>query len=104
MVRAAVAVRSYGTALFVVILLVVWQLLAALVTSLAGGADRTYTSRFRHRLTGWGAVYCLVTGLFCLVSMHWGMNLLYLTSAFLLGGVLCAAVFPRVMLSRVCSG
>ena len=58
-------------------------------------------SRFRCRPTNWGVVYGGIAGIFCLVSLHWGINLLYVSAAFLLGGALCGAAWPWLMLARL---
>ncbi|MHC5033780.1 MAG: DUF58 domain-containing protein [Planctomycetota bacterium] len=99
-IPVALLVRSYSVALLLALLVVFWQVIAALL----GGATSSGTSRtrlrFRYRPTAWGGVYCAIALLFCIVSVHWGINLLYMTAAFLLGGVVCTAMFPRLMLRR----
>jgi uncharacterized protein (DUF58 family) len=97
----ALVLQAYGTVLLVVILVVFWQFLAA-VLAIATAPRTTHTrSRYRARLTSWGLVYCGICAMFVSVAMHWGINLLFLTSAFLLAAGLCAVAYPWVMLSRM---
>ncbi len=99
-IPAALLLHSYGTALLIVILVVVWQFMAVLLVAVSETRPTSAGTRYRHKLTGWGAVYCLAAGVFCLVAVHWGINLLYLTAAFLTAGAVCALVFPSAMLAR----
>ena len=97
----ALLLRSYDTALLVVILVFFWQLLSAALSSLWPDVQSRSRSRFRIRLTNWGAVYCGIAATFAFMSLQWGINLLYLTAAFLLAGALCAGVWPWFVLSRL---
>ncbi|MCK4373668.1 MAG: DUF58 domain-containing protein [Candidatus Brocadiae bacterium] len=96
---ATLLLHSYGTTLLIVILVVFWQFLAALMSAVFTSGPAAGRRRFHHKLTGWGLVYCAMVATFCLVSVHWGANLVYLTAAFLMGGAICSAVFPRLMLT-----
>ena len=101
-IPAALLLRSYETALLAVILVFAWQLLAALlVWAFSVQRPPASRSRFRCRPTNWGVVYGGIAGIFCLVSLHWGINLLYVSAAFLLGGALCGAAWPWLMLARL---
>jgi uncharacterized protein (DUF58 family) len=97
----ALMLHSYDTALLVVILVFIWQLLSAVLSWIWPGSGSRSRSRFRLRLTNWGAVYCGIAATFAFMSLHWGINLLYLTAAFLLAGALCASVWPWFVLSRL---
>jgi uncharacterized protein (DUF58 family) len=98
-IPAALLLDSYGTALFVVILVVFWQLLAGAGVLLVP-ASRQGRTRFRYALTPWSILYTGIAGTFCIVSVQWGINLVYLMAAFLLAGAICTGVFPRLMLAR----
>lgn len=98
-IPAALLLGSYGTALFVVILVIFWQLLAGagILFVPAPGQGRT---RFRYALTSWSVLYTGIAGTFLIVSVQWGINLVYLTAAFLLAGAICTGLFSRLMLAR----
>jgi len=98
-IPAALLLGSYGTALFVVILVVFWQLLAG-VGVLFAPAGRQHRTRFRYALTSWSVLYAGIAGTFCIVSVQWSINLVYLMAAFLLAGAICSGLFPRLMLTR----
>jgi uncharacterized protein (DUF58 family) len=98
-IPVALLVGSYDTALLVVILVFFWQLLSGVLSSLWPGGRSRSRSRFRPRLTNWGAVYCAIAATFAFMSVQWGINLLYLTAAFLLAGALCASLWPWFVLS-----
>jgi len=100
-IPTALLLHSYETALLVVILVFFWHLLSGVLSSLWPVRRLHSTSRFRCQLTNWGAVYCGIAGTFAFMSLQWGINLLYLTAAFLLAGALCAGLWPWLMLSRL---
>ncbi len=95
----ASVLKAYGVILLLILLLIVWQGLAA-VTSWALLRRAGHRRSFRYRLTGWGVVYGAIAATFVTIAWHWGVNLIYLTAAFLLAGGLCAALFPRLSLAR----
>jgi uncharacterized protein (DUF58 family) len=99
-VPAALLVHSYGAALLLAILVIFWQFFAVGMSSVISRRPSRSRLRFRYSLTSWGMLYCGIAILFCIVSLHWGVNLLYLSAAFLVAGVLCTAAFPRLMLGR----
>lgn len=92
--------HAYSGLLLLVIIAVFWQILAVFVLSVLPVAGGTARTRVYRQMTRWGAVYLTVTALFCMLSLYWGINLLYLTAAFLLGGLACSFVLPRVTLGR----
>jgi uncharacterized protein (DUF58 family) len=97
----ALLLRSYATALLVVILMVAWQVLAFLIRLLLPSQPEKTRARLRCWPTGWGVVYGSVSLLLCIVAVHWGLNLLYLTAAFLMAGLASALVFSGLSLSRL---
>jgi uncharacterized protein (DUF58 family) len=99
-IPVAFLLRAYSTALLIVILLIFWQLLAGLASALMPVRRGRSRSRFHYAMTSWGVVYCAITATFTIVSVQWGLNLVYLACAFLLAGAACAAVLPRLMLAR----
>ncbi len=88
------------SALLILLTVVVWQFVSVFVSSLVLKAAPKTRLRFRYRLTPWGLVYCCVGLTFCFASLQWGMNLVYLTAAFLLGMGVCAIVLPALMLRQ----
>jgi uncharacterized protein (DUF58 family) len=98
---AALLLRSYGLALLIVILVAFWQLLAVLTSVfLPAGPGRT-PARFRYRLTAYGFVYCGIAAVFLIIAYQWGLNLIYMTAAFLASGALYTLLFTRLTLSRL---
>jgi uncharacterized protein (DUF58 family) len=98
-IPATLLLGRYEMALLVVILLVAWQFLAFAAAALVHRGRRPRV-HFSHRFTHWGVVYFCVAATLCVVSVHWGLNLVYLTAAFVLGVMVCAAVLPRLTLTR----
>ena len=92
--------RDYESTLLILVTVVAWHVGSALVSSLVPRAAPRTTLRFHYRLTPWGLVYCCIGLTFCFASLQWGMNLIYLTAAFLLALGVCAVVFPAVMLRQ----
>lgn len=103
-VPVALLVGDYGGALLVLVGVLFWQFLSSLLSALLPMESPGARCRFHYRVTAWGLVYCAVAVTFCVVSLHWGMNLIYLTAAFLLGGAVCAAVFPALVLKQTSAG
>jgi uncharacterized protein (DUF58 family) len=98
-VPVTVALHAYSGLLLVVIIAVFWQLLAVFAVSALPPEDSAHTRVYRQ-MTRWGATYFAVTALFYLLSFYWGLNLLYLTASFLLSGLVCSLVLPRLTLGR----
>ena len=92
--------RDYESTLLILVTVVAWHVGSALVSSLVPRAAPRATLRFHYRLTPWGLVYCCIGLTFCFASLQWGMNLIYLTAAFLLALGVCAVVFPAMMLRQ----
>jgi uncharacterized protein (DUF58 family) len=99
-VPAALVFHSYGVLFFILLLVAFWQLLRAGVSLLVPEMDTGTRLRMRYRLTRWGLVYGCTTLLFYFLCVSWGLNLVYLTTSFLVAGLVCAAVFPGLVLSR----
>ncbi len=99
-VPLTLALRAYSGLLLVVIVAVFWQVLAVFALSVLPPAEGAVRTRVYRQMTRWGAVYFAVTALFCILSLYWGVNLLYLTASFLLGGLVCSFVLPRLTLGR----
>ncbi len=99
-VPVTLAFRAYSGLLLVVIVAVFWQLLAVFALSVLPPAEGVVGTRVYRQMTRWGALYFAVTALFCVLSAYWGVNLLYLTASFLLGGLACSFVLPRLALGR----
>ncbi len=99
-VPLTLAFRAYSGLLLVVIVAVFWQLLAVFALSVLPPAEGVVRTRVYRQMTRWGALYFAVTALFCVLSAYWGVNLLYLTASFLLGGLACSFVLPRLALGR----
>ena len=100
LVPVTLVLHAYSVLLLVVILTVFWQLLAIFALSALPAPRGTVRTRVYRQMTRWGAVYTGLTGMFCLLSAYWGLNLLYLTASFLIGGLVCSFVLPRVALGR----
>jgi hypothetical protein len=94
----ALLLRSYAIMLLMVILVAVWQVFAFLVSAIASRGPVRGRTRFRYSPTSWGVLYCVIATLFLLVSVQWGVNLLYLTTAFLFGGIISTGLLPRLTL------
>jgi len=99
-VPVTLALGAYSGLLLVLIVAAFWQVLAAFALTILPVPGSGARTRFYRRMTRWGAVYLAVTALFGLLSLYWGINLLYLTAAFLLAGVGGSLVLPRLTLAR----
>jgi len=97
----ALLLRSYDTALLVVILAFFWQFLAVVLSAMWPEGRYLSHTRFRARLTSWGGLYCGIAVVCAFMSLHWGINLLYLTAAFLLAAAVCAAAWPWLLLAHL---
>ena len=102
-VPASLLLRSYSSGLLMLAVALSWQILSSLLWPLAPPKAPRARLRLRYRLTPWGLVYCGIAITFCLLSVHWGINLIYLTAAFLLGSAICAAALPGLSLRRTCA-
>jgi uncharacterized protein (DUF58 family) len=99
-VPVTLAFRAYSGLLLVITVSVFWQVLAVFALSMLPPAQGAVRTRVYRQMTRWGAVYFGVTALFCMLSLSWGLNLLYLTASFLLSGLICSFVLPRLTLAR----
>ncbi len=103
-VPLALLMGSLAAVLLVLLVAFTWQALAlALIVLFPPHSDSLKQTR-RFNLTRWGFLYCLVTGLLCLLAIAWGINLFVLTASFLLGGLVCSAIFCLLTLSEMDAG
>lgn len=94
----AILLGSLAGLLLVVLVAFACQITAFLLAVFFEPPGGTLKLRRRFRLTRWGMLYSLVTGVFALLAVAWGINLFCLTASFLLGGLLCSVIFSVVTL------
>jgi len=97
-IPVAILLGSFAGLLLVILVAFSCQVTALLLAVFFEPPGSMLKLKRRFRLTRWGVVYSLVTGLFCLLAVAWGINLFCLTASFLLGGLLCSAVFSVLTL------
>jgi len=99
-VPLAILVGFYTSALLLLICAVFWQFLSSLLTALVKQPRQEVARRWcGYRVTTWGLVYGGVTLTVSAVSIGYGINLAYLTAAFLLSAGACAVVLPGLVVA-----
>jgi len=97
----ALFVGSWSIFLLSVILVAFWEALYVALSAVLPVVGTRERTGIRYRFTAWGLAYCGLAGLFYLLSGMWGLNLVYLTTSFLIAAFAYAAIAPFFMYSRL---
>ena len=100
-IPVALLLHSGTAAVLILLLALTWQVVSLLALGVVRRRSAETRSRYGIRFTQWGRVYSVITIIFCVVANQWGVNLLSLTAAFLLGGLLCSLVLTFAALAGI---
>jgi len=86
-------------ALFSLLIAGLWHVVFAPLVRFLVRGGLGGSGRFHYRVTRSGAMACVVTGIFYLLSVRWGANVAYMATALLGAVLLWSVLHPRLMLS-----